>query len=448
MNIAEFLLPGMNNWSALLLLLVAYLPFQAALNLAPDIDLLSGRVLILGLFGVWLVKEICHKLRNAHLSSSRPTPTVSPSRVREGEKKRGWGDGLKENHILWALILFFILSAVSIVVAANPVWGLRKSLFLASIFPLVWLVSTLIKNEKDLRRLIVVIIGGATVSALIALAQFGAQFVFGREAVMGFWAVKITPLFSGASFGALVAANPSWLVVINGQAVMRAVGLFPDPHMLAFYLGLTLPFALALLFFEKKRRFLWLIISGLLLIVLLFTFSRGGYLGLGAALAVFFMLGWRYFSQPAKKFLAASLVAVIFILLLVGWPVLARLASSFNLAEGSNLGRLAVWQDSWEIIKKNSIVGVGLGNYPAAIDFSGAYRSAITSHNLYLDIWAETGLLGLLAWLALIFTAVKEAYKARHQNPVVALGVLSSLAYFSSHSFFETAIFNPTVLAF
>jgi len=44
--------------------LVAYLPFQVALNLTPDVDLMSGRILIVGLFGVWVAKEILSRSRN------------------------------------------------------------------------------------------------------------------------------------------------------------------------------------------------------------------------------------------------------------------------------------------------------------------------------------------------------------------------------------------------
>ncbi|OGZ41281.1 MAG: hypothetical protein A3B04_03745 [Candidatus Portnoybacteria bacterium RIFCSPLOWO2_02_FULL_39_11] len=52
-----------------------------------------------------------------------------------------------------------------------------------------------------------------------------------------------------------------------------------------------------------------------------------------------------------------------------------------------------------------------------------------------------------MAWLFIFITAAEAAYKKTGQYPVVALGALSGLAYFFAHSFFETAIFNPTVLA-
>lgn len=405
-----------------LYILAAYLPFQMALNLSPDVDLMSGRVLILALLLVYLAGELYQKNR--------------------------YFIALFKNPVFLSLILFFILSAVSIFAAQNQLWGLRKLVFFASIFPLFFLVQALVKKEEHRKKIIYIMIGGAAISAVIALAQFLAQFVFGQEAIMDFWAANIVPLFSGASFGALVASNPSWQVDVGGQTIMRAIGLFPDPHMLAFYLGLTSPFALAMLFFEKKRRLLWFAVYCLLIAVLLLTFSRGGYLGLMAGLVAFFAFAWHRIEVTGKRFFIAFCLATAAILLLAGWPVATRLISSFDVQEGSNMGRLAIWRDSWQIIKKSPVVGVGLGNYPLAVDFSGDYRSAVTSHNLYLDIWAEIGVFGLLAWTLLLFGAARQALKKINQAPVIALGALADLAYFFTHSFFETAIFNPTVLAF
>lgn len=437
------------RWNTLfrvaLYFLVAYLPFQMALNLAPDIDLMSGRVLIFVLFGFWLSKELHQSAKDKNTTW---IPALTGSTTFAGMTGR-------------ILVLFFILSAISIFAAQNQSWGLRKLAFFASIFPLFFLVRALVKKEEHYKKLVYIIVGGAAVSATIALAQFLAQFVFGQEAIMSFWVAHIVPIFSGASFGALVASNPSWQVNIGGQTIMRAIGLFPDPHMLSFYLGLTLPFSLAVMFFAtppfpspsqgreiKSHRFILFIVNCLLLIVLLLTFSRGGYLGLLAGLAVFFIFAWRKTEVKGKRFFIAFCLTAAAILLLVGWPMATRLISSFDIQEGSNMGRLAIWRDSWQIIKKSPVVGVGLGNYPLAVDFSGDYRSAVTSHNLYLDIWAETGFFGLLAWLLLLFGAAGEAIKKINRFPIIALGALAGLAYFFAHSFFETAIFNPTVLAF
>ena len=431
--------------------MVAYLPFQLALNLSPDVDLMSGRVLILGLFGVWAVKELYQKKIGRHPGLDQSCPVLDTGGSRPRNKSgatKFWISAFARMTEGWALALFFILSAISILGAENQIWGLRKLLVFASIFPLFLLTGALIKNRKEAQMLIYVIIGGAAVSGVIALAQFLAQFIFGLDAVMGFWSARIIPVFSGASFGSLVASNPSWLVNINGQTVLRAIGLFPDSHMLSFYLGLTLSFLPVAFIFNKRYRLPLFIVYCLLFIVLLLTFSRGGYLGLLFSLAIFILFAWRKFSQEDKKFFSVTLLLAAVILLLIGWPVARRLISSFDVQEGSNIGRFAIWRDSWEVIKKTPVIGVGLGNYSLAVNFSQDYRNAVTSHNLYLDIWAETGVFALLAWLFMFGAAARGAYGKIKKLPVIALGCLAALAYFGAHSFFETAIFNPTVLAF
>src|SRR3989344_1410655 len=143
--------------------LVAYLPFQAALNLSSDVDLMSGRVLILGLFGVWAVKEVYQKRIRLKRELNPPQPLLA-----EREEKALDFRALFKNHIFIALALFFILSAISIFGAENQIWGLRKLLVFVSIFPLFLLTGALIKSKKDAQTLVYVIIGGAAVSAGVA----------------------------------------------------------------------------------------------------------------------------------------------------------------------------------------------------------------------------------------------------------------------------------------
>ena len=402
--------------------LVAYLPFQIALNLSSDIDLMSGRVLILLLFGVWLVRSF-------------------------KEKKFL----LNKNTAGLALVLFFLIALLSVLVAQNPGWGLRKVLFFLSIFPLFFLTKAFISDAPKTRKLLWVVVITATASALLAFGQFLAQFIFSYQAVAGFWGQHLAALFWGQSFGQTVVQNPSWYVNVGGQTLMRAVGLFPDPHMLAFYLGLTSPLVLVLAASAKKYR-LWLAVVYLfLLIVLLLTFSRGGYLGLVLSVLAMLFLAWPRLGRPAKALLASFFTLVLAITAFSNLPVAGRFFSSFDISEGSNSDRLAIWQSSLAQTENNPLLGVGLGNYPLAINFNEDYRSAVTSHNLYLDILVETGILGLAAWLWFMVSSARNALGQDQGGDqfkaVLSVCLFGSLVYFAVHAIFETPIFNPTILA-
>ena len=400
-------------------LLVAYLPFQVALNVSGDIDLLSGRLLILLLFLVWILKNF-------------------------KERKPFW----QKNQAV--LILFFIIAVISVLAAQNQGWAIRKILVFASIFPLFFIVAGLVGTREQLKKVFWMVAGSALAAGLIAFCQFLAQFVFGREAVFNFWSQRVASLFYGQAFGQAVVQNPSWLVEIGGQPLMRAIGLFPDPHMLAFYLGMVSPLILALAFMEKKYRIFLFVVFGFLLAVLLLTFSRGGYLGLAGSIAIMTIFSWRQLGHKAKIFISSLFFVAAVLIVLAGAPIADRFFSSFDLAEGSNSSRIKIWGEALNQAKQNILLGVGLGNYPLSLNFNEKYRSAVTSHNLYLDILVETGIFGLLAWLWFLGGAARAVLKETKRAALAApaLGVLGALIYFAVHSFFETAIFNPTILAF
>ena len=80
------------------------------------------------------------------------------------------------------------------------------------------------------------------------------------------------------------------------------------------------------------------------------------------------------------------------------------------------------------------------------------YRTPVYAHNLYLDIGAEMGVFALVVWLLLIVVTIWQLYrvsrKAKNElQRALALGLIGSLVWFSAHSFFDTSIYSPTILA-
>jgi O-antigen ligase len=205
------------------------------------------------------------------------------------------------------------------------------------------------------------------------------------------------------------------------------------------------------LYDEKKKKllfFIYILLSGTLLL----TFSRGGYLGLLFGLAIFFFLSWQRMKISEKKFFVSLAFLAVVLMAVFGNLFIGRFVSIFNFSEGSNLGRLGIWQESISLVQKNPILGIGLGNYSLALNFNENYRNAVSSHNLYLDILTETGIIGLSAWALFFWNGFKDSLlgikKKIKESFVLSLGIIGSLSYFLIHSFFETSIFNPTILSF
>ena len=404
----------MFNW---LILLIIYLPFQIALNPIPGFDLASIRVFIILLFLILVIRKDFKSLLSKNL------------------QKIG-------------LLFFLILSSVSLIGTENVFWGFRKILFFLSIFPLYFLIVALVDNWAKIKKVVLALVIASGLIALIGLIQFFAQFIFSLDKVYNFWAVNITPVFSGFSLGTMILAYPSWLVNVGGITIMRAFSFFSDPHMFSFYLGLTLPLVVVLLL-KGYRKKLLIVIYPLLFIALLLTFTRGAYLAIIITFLVLAGLIWKYLGNKKVSIL---LYLSLLLIIIPHTPFSDRFYASFDLDEGSNMGRLEMWQQASQTGMDNFWQGVGLGNYSLIVDADLDYRNPVTAHNLYLDFFSEMGIFTLTVWLILILGTIGQLFEKlinsdNMKEKYVLIGLIGSLVYFSVHSCFETAIYNPSVLA-
>lgn len=396
-----------------LIFIIVYLPFQIALSPSAGVDLASGRVLILGIFFWWLAESLRQKkiLIRAKIST-----------------------GL--------ILTFLFLSSLSIIFSERSDWSLRKLLFLFSIIPLYFVAQALLNTEKRKEKIIKALVYSSFAVSVVGILQFFAQFIIGREKVYQIWADYVAVLFLGKSFSQAVLENPSWLVNVAGETYLRATAFFPDPHMLSFFLGMTAPLAIGLLCISKERRTLNMIIVLAILLADFLTFSRGGYIGILIGTLFLLVIFFRKISRRYQIGLI-FMTSLIILMSIIPSPINKRLQSSFDLKEGSNKGRLETWSQSAEVIRDNPLFGVGIGNYPLEIKASADYREPIYSHNAYLDIASETGVLNVFVWISFLFFTILGLFKSKNQYLVFAS---ASVIVFSAHSLVETGIYSVAVL--
>lgn len=393
-----------------LFLLCALLPFQIALNPAAGFDVALVRVLTPLMALGWLVEGL--RTRRIFIFNSIAS---------------------------WSLLSFLFLTVFSLFFAQNITWGLRKILFLLSIAPLYFIVADLTQKTKTREKIISLLVLSASALALVGLGQFLLQFVLGLDKTLALWSNQIIELFLGKSFTETVLKYPSWLVNINGHTYFRAIAFFPDPHMLAFYLNMILPFAGYKFFLAQKKRLFWFSCMFIILLTSLLTFSRGGYLGLTVMLlAGIFLL---YKRQQKKSDLKLLLIVLaIFILFFLNTPLKDRFVSSFSSTDGSNQGRVLIWKKALTILAQKP-QGVGIGNYPLEIAPTASYRDPIYAHNIYLDIALEIGLWGLFFWLSFFGATFWRFKQNLRQQPLFFAGFLS-LTAFAFHGLVENPLFS------
>lgn len=172
----------------------------------------------------------------------------------------------------------------------------------------------------------------------------------------------------------------------------------------AIFVGVALTWSL----WPSKLAKLNLFILLIDLWALFLTKSYGGFLGLTLGGAVFIWL----VLQRQKKF--RRKVFLFFLgILIVGGLVVSQQPKFQKLLSrdprSSITTRQEIWQTSLILIKERPVIGWGLGN------FQESYRShtrhitltplewfVVKAHNLYLNLWIEVGLLGLLTFLYFI----------------------------------------------
>lgn len=348
----------------------------------------------------------------------------------------------------WCLLAFVFLASLSMVWAEDSAFAFRKVAFLLSFMPLYFILSVWFEEFPTERLLVLrAFVWGATLLGVVALLLFLAQFVLGVDRVFAFLVGNILPFFLGDTFAQAVAAHPSLLVNISGATLLRASGVFPDPHMFAYYVGMAAPLALVLYFREKPRQWQWLFVGSGLLIVDLLSFSRGGLVGLllTGAVIVFFLR--RSVFPNRRRFVTLLSIGGFVLIGMVYSPLGARFTSIFSQEDGSNVERLRLWQEAVVHIGERPLLGVGIGNYPLLVKPGVAYREPIYAHNLYLDLALETGLLGLFLFLGflgvVVFSLIRSFLLSGTLEPLLVLG---SLVVFIGHSFFETPLFSVHVL--
>jgi O-antigen ligase len=227
------------------------------------------------------------------------------------------------------------------------------------------------------------------------------------------------------AFGAAIAAHRPNLVEAP------VVVLFNTPNATGLFLGPLVAAAAALVVFgERTERLVSLTFLVVAAPALAFSFSRGAWLGLAAALVLLAILHRRRlqaFAALGAAALGAMLVPA----------VRSRLAHEFNPDDPYNSvnTRTSVWRATIRMMSQGArpLTGTGLNGFHAAITpfkaVSGYREDLLYPHNTFLTFWTETGLLGLAAFAWILVAATRHATRAiRAHTPLHAYHVAFAAA--------------------
>jgi O-antigen ligase len=331
-----------------------------------------------------------------------------------------------------SLVLFLAVGLASSMHALSPSASLKKIVILVAGTALFFAVRDI---ASDRRKLVVVAGGG-----------LGGLFVAGLHGVaqhyLGF------------------AGGPGF--VVNGVLVHRVEGAFGHPNQYGGYLAFLIPLAAAIVFSRNfpvvaRASAAAALAAGALGLV--YSYARGAILGV-----VLGSIIWLAVLRPR-----IAMLAIIAVATLSAAFAPATLKERLNPQSASSDVplRADIWQAALDIYATSPTLGVGVNNFGTAYQSlpstlpNARQRRLLDQNqfivpphaqNLYLNVLAEEGIIGIAALAALLAAALVTFYRcSRLQDPVgraIGLGCGAGFMAMLLHGLLEQTLFTEMTLPF
>ena len=323
------------------------------------------------------------------------------------------GQAIKFSGLEPPLLCLFLLGILSCFSSAYPEQTERELGFFLLCIALFFLVQ---KFFSDRNR--VIIFSFAVVASGIVLSLFG---LFKYTIAMG---------------------TPVWEEGLSSTYVNR--------NHFAGFLELCLPLALGLILYvtDKGKKAILSYGIALMVIALILSLSRGGWIG--SVLSLFFMafLAKKRGLLSKRMWVLSTVVFILFCTFLVGLNSISARLSTFGqfLKDPINFEtRLRVWRGTLQIIQNHPLLGTGLGTFAYSFPpfrAPGIIKRYTYAHNDFLQFTSELGLLFLPLFLWLIFSASRAGINIFLNTKStlkrgVSLGCTIGVLAIMVHSFFD-----------
>ena len=197
----------------------------------------------------------------------------------------------------------------------------------------------------------------------------------------------------------------------NNVEPKRAVSFFSHPNFYALFSAPLLAFLIPDIFIPLKtiayklKASLWVFGT----IGLFLSLSRAGWLGLACAVSVYLIF---VADKKIRKF--AFVIVIVMVIALFSIPNFRyRLLLPFY-GERSANSRMELWASGWKAIKTSPVFGLGLNGYLENYQKFQTNKTLDTHnfpHNIFLNFWVETGLLGLISFISIVILGIYKAFK-------------------------------------
>ena len=292
-----------------------------------------------------------------------------------------------------ALFAFAVTGYLSVIASARPFVSLLEAIRISAVAVMLAVLEVLLKDRLAVKRLLVAIYASAILPVGLTL----------------FYIVLRKPQFESGGFG-------------------RFEGTFSQPNPFAIYLTMLIVMGAALLPYLKPRiRVLMVVFIAAGVVCLYHTYTRSAWVAAIIGVTAVAIIGRR-------KVLGAVLFASLVIGLLAVPTISERFADLASVAGGSTVNangntsnslewRFSYWGEVLPLADANPVTGIGLKMSSFLTD------QAKEPHNDFLRAYVETGVVGTLAYIALLLSMMVVARKGlKHSGPGFDRGIAVGFA--------------------
>ena len=212
---------------------------------------------------------------------------------------------------------------------------------------------------------------------------------------------------------ALIASNTAALDTWQLFGKVRSFGLFNGPFHLGLCAGIV--FWLSAGVWVESRKKAWLLAALIAVLACIASLTRSSLIALIGSIPIVLYVVYRRFRMRVVIVTLAltAIIGISSVVLGSEWEQLGRLMDSISslesIAEDSRLGtRFEGYQRSAGLVLEHPLgLGMGAAADAMAQHFEPHGKIHITSHNLFLWVVLETGLLGLVLFLFIAFYLVR-----------------------------------------
>jgi len=333
------------------------------------------------------------------------------------------------------ILVFFLIILISLSQSSSLYDSFKDLALWTTYIAVYFIIISMIREKKWIHLILGVVLLASFLAAVYCIVQFyGIDFPFWQK--------------------------------VGGRS--RLFSTFGNPNYLSGYLAITLLLAFALFCIEKKKsRQIFLEILIVILYTGVFITNIGGLIALLMGILfmgiVLLIHQKKFLKENRLRLLVLSLILFI-ISLIYSSPnplnptrrsVAQEGISYTSLEYSSTQQRFLIWLSTIQMIKEHPIQGWGVGtlgiHYPASQGkvlaqkenrkYASSAAKSINTHNDYLHMGAEIGIIGLIALFWLILTYYKKGFawlkKTERPERLLIIGLMGGATVLLTHALFS-----------